>query len=278
MEDNKILSDALDNSVRLEQPVSRREAFSGMGAWGAGLALASMPIAMTAMAKRAAAQGGGLPDTVVNVFNFALVLEYLEAEFYNMGLAADGLIPSNVRDVFQTISDHENEHVAFLKMVLGSQAARKPEFDFTAGGMFPDVFSNYATFVTLAQGFEDTGVRAYKGQAPKLLGVPAALTAALRIHSVEARHASEVRRLAGSPAEEGWIPFDNTDVAALQAVYAGEAEVVHAGINAVEAVTDAAVREALSGDELREAVTEAFDEPLGLREVLAIAGMFGKKS
>ncbi|HEV2108940.1 MAG TPA: ferritin-like domain-containing protein [Thermomicrobiales bacterium] len=265
MDERKIILDALENPEVLEKVVSRRDAFGSMGAWGAGLALASVPVALAAMTKRAFAQTA-LPDQVINVLNFALVLEYLEAEFYNRGLAAEGLIPPDLRDVFETISRHENAHVAFLMAVLGAQAARRPAFDFTAGGMFPDVFTNFGTFVTLAQGFEDTGVRAYKGQAPKLLGSPVILTAALRIHSVEARHASMVRRLAASPAEEGWIPFDNTDVAALRPVYEGEANVVHAGINAAEVT-----------DEPLEAVTEAFDEPLGLREVLAIAGMFGQR-
>jgi rubrerythrin len=51
--------------------------------------------------------------------------------------------------------------------------------------------------LALAQAFEDTGVRAYKGQAANLMSKPDLLTAALQIHSVEARHASEVRRLRG---------------------------------------------------------------------------------
>jgi hypothetical protein len=51
----------------------------------------------------------------------------------------------------------------------------------------------YAQFLALAQAFEDTGVRAYKGQAANLISTDL-LTAALQIH-VEARHASEVRRL-----------------------------------------------------------------------------------
>ena len=72
----------------------------------------------------------------------------------------------------------------------------------TAGGTF-DTFGDYPTFQLLAQGFEDFGVRAYKGQAPNLMASDAVLTAALRIHSVEARHASEIRRLRG---QKGWIP------------------------------------------------------------------------
>jgi hypothetical protein len=71
----------------------------------------------------------------------------------------------------------------------------KPTFDFTVGGLFSP-FTDYQQFL-LAQAFEDTGVRAYKGQAANLMSKPDLLTAALQIHSVEARHASEVRRLRG---------------------------------------------------------------------------------
>jgi len=49
----------------------------------------------------------------------------------------------------------------------------------------------------VAQTLEDTGVAAYKGQAPRLTGGGELLTTALRIHSVEARHAAELRRIRG---------------------------------------------------------------------------------
>ena len=114
-----------------------------------------------------------------------------------------------------------------------------------------DPFNDYATFQALSQGFEDTGVRAYKGQAPALMADNTILTTALRIHSVEARHASEVRRLRG---QKGWITGNQTDVAALQDVYAGE--------------------EAANGSASSAAAAEAFDEPLTKDQVLAIAGLF----
>src|SRR5688500_14930490 len=112
-----------------------------------------------------------------------------------MGLDASGLIPSSDRTVFQTIYKHEAAHVEFLKSALGSAQGDVPVFDFTAGGMFPTAFSDYATFLTLSQAFEDTGVRAYKGQAGNLQSADDILSAPLQIHSVEARHASQVRRI-----------------------------------------------------------------------------------
>ncbi len=85
------------------------------------------------------------------------------AAFFTQGLAASGLIPTGSRTVCQQIKQHEDAHVALLRSVLGSNAVASPSFDFTAGGTFADVFTNYITFLALALGFEDTGVRAYKG-------------------------------------------------------------------------------------------------------------------
>ena len=82
--------------------------------------------------------------------------------------------------------------------------------------------------LALAQAFEDTGVRAYKGQAGALMGNDNLLTAALQIHSVEARHASEIRRLRGL---QGWITLDQRGPnmpSATQAVYDGEIHVTDA--------------------------------------------------
>ncbi len=121
-------------------------------------------------------------------------------------------------------------------------------------------FTDYQQFLVLSQGFEDTGVRAYKGQAPALIGNPDVLRTALQIHSLEARHASIFRRLRGL---DGWISFDDTDVPALQAVYAGEQNTTHLGFD----VTTLTVKSV-------EAVTEAYDEPLTMEEVLAIASPF----
>jgi hypothetical protein len=131
----------------------------------------------------------------------ALTLEYLEKEFYIMGLAS-GVIPTGGREekVFMQISAHETDHVSFLIAGLGGSGSTnfvaKPTFDFTVGGAF-DPFNatgigktaTYAQFLALAQAFDDTGVRAYKGQAANLISTPDLLTAALQIHSVKARHA-----------------------------------------------------------------------------------------
>lgn len=239
---------------------SRRDALAACGRLATAAALSTVPGLLLTTARKASASSGGLPDTVVEVLNFALTLEYLEAAFYNRGIAS-GVVPSGeARRAFETIQAHENAHVKFLKETLGAHAVAQPEFDFTAGGALPNPFRNYEVFTILAQGFEDTGVRAYKGQARRLKPYDPYLSAALTIHSVEARHAAEVRRLRG---EKGWITFqDPAAPASIKPVYQGEGPRKQLGV-----VVD------FRGPE---AASEAFDETLSRAEVLAIAGPFIK--
>jgi len=175
---------------------SRRDAFAKYGK----LALIGSAPIVLAMASKEAFAAGGLPQQVVDVLNFALTLEYLEAAFYKKGNGTKGLIPARYRALFKTIGAHETAHVALLKGALGAAAVAAPAVDFTAGGKYADAFSNFQTFATLSATFEDLGVAAYKGQAGNLAGIPV-LTTALQIHSVEARHASAVRPLIG---KAGW--------------------------------------------------------------------------
>ena len=175
---------------------SRRDAFARYGK----LALIGSAPVVLAMASTEAFAAGGLPQQVVDVLNFALTLEYLEAAFYKKGNSTRGLIPVKYRALFKTIGAHETAHVALLKGVLGAAAVAAPAVDFTASGKYADAFSNFQTFATLSATFEDLGVAAYKGQAGNLAGTPV-LTTALQIHSVEARHASAVRPLIG---KAGW--------------------------------------------------------------------------
>ncbi len=240
------------------QIISRRDSLRRIGGTLAGAA--GFSVAFAAASREAFAQSGGLPEQVVEVLQFALTLERLEATYYSMGLEEDGLIPDDVRPVFEIIGDHEDQHVAFLEEALGDDAGEAPELDFTAGGMF-DPFESYDTFLLLAQAFEDTGQRAYRGQAPKLVEAPEVLTQALTIHSVEARHAALVRSLRDL---QGWIPQDQPGVpAAIAPVYAGMDLTEKYGVDLTE----------LSGAD-NDRITEAFDEPLTMEEVLAIAGPF----
>lgn len=268
--ENLTIFDTIDED--LARTVSRRRALSEGGSKLAmGAMMLSAPLALAAMARSAFAQG--IPQQIVDVLNFALTLEYLEAEFYVTGLGTSGLIPADVTDVFDQIRKHEVAHVAFLQSVLGAAAVAKPQFDFTGGngsgnGPYAGVFSDYNIFVAVSQAFEDTGVRAYKGQAANLMSNDAILTAALQIHSVEARHASMVRRLRG---KKGWITRQITDIPGTEIVYDGEGKVVQAGIR-VAGITR--VGSHAGGTVAVDAITEAFDEPATMRHVLQIVDPF----
>lgn len=245
--------------------VGRRDFFKSAGQWSRQAAMVAAPaVILSLLSKKSFAQGGSVADTL----NFALTLEYLEDDFYKAGLAVPGLIPTADRAIFTQISKHESAHVAFLKTALGSSAVAKPTFDFTGGGAFPDALTSYATFLALSQAFEDTGVRAYKGQAGALIGDNNTLKAALQIHSVEARHASEVRRLraaASGMGIKGWITGKESN-GLPAAIYAGEDNQTHAGANLANLGGLSSVPAS--------AITEAFDEPLTKDQVLAIVDPF----
>lgn len=259
----------------------RREAIKKFASFSGKVAIASIPVALGTMLQKSYGQSTGMQ--ILDVLNFALTLEYLESEFYMNGLNASGLIPATDRPSFQTISDHEAEHVQFLVSAIqasGGTPVPKPTFDFTAGngsmsGPFTGVFSNYALFLAVSQTFEDTGVRAYKGQAGNLISNNAVLAAALRIHSVEARHAAhvrEVRRKNGSLIPAGvevkpWITLNQSgiDTPLVQASYNGEELTSQAGVNVV----------GINGFAITAAdASEAFDEPLTKEQVLAIVDPF----
>ncbi|MEJ7692603.1 ferritin-like domain-containing protein, partial [Daejeonella sp.] len=222
---------------------------------------------------------GQTTATVEQVFQYALTLEYLEAEFYVKGVAAPGLIPAGASvGAITTIRDHETQHVAFLRAALtglGKTPVTSPKFDFSGGkgsgtGPFATVFTNYDIFLAVAQVFEDTGVRAYKGQAPNLLRQGGLLTAALNIHSVEARHAAKVRlmrRDRGATTVKPWITGKDNGIglAAVQASYNGEDLETQAGIK-ITGINGQAISV--------NAATESFDEPLTMPEVLAIVNPF----
>lgn len=249
---------------------SRRASFSQFQKIGKDVAMASVPFGLASMAlapqkSYGASSASAVADSPIAALQLALTLEYLENEFYAMALDSAGLIPAGREQlVFQKIAQHESAHVNFLIQGLGGTGSAnfvpKPTFDFTAGGLF-NPFNNYDQFLALAQAFEDTGVRAYKGQAANLISAPDLLTAALQIHSVEARHASEVRRIRGL---KGWITGNERGAgmpSQTQAVYNGEESTSQAGYNT------ASLFGAAAG-------TEAYDEILTGAQAVSIASLF----
>lgn len=183
----------LDPEVIERVNESKRELFFGSARKVA--LFASAPLALALGANKAFGQE--LPQQIKDVLNFALTLEHVEDFFYRSGLAQEGLIPHEYLDIFRHIGLHEAQHVALLESVLGADAVARPEIDATAGGKYADVLTNFDTYLTLSQTLEDLGVAAYKGQATNLMENDDILQTALRIHSVEARHAAVVRKIAG---------------------------------------------------------------------------------
>ena len=270
--DQKTLYDAIDPEVLTRLNTRQDEISKGASInskLAAALALGSIPVALAALTKDVFAQA---PSDVLDVLQFALLLEQLEAEFYDRGVAVSGLIDAGDMAIFAQIKTHEDAHVAALQALITGKSATpnpKPTFDFTAHGAvagFDFSAGQYDTFKALAQAFEDTGVRAYKGQAPRVINDKAVLTAALTIHAVEARHASEIRRLRGLKA---WITGASRDdlPAFTQGVYDGED-------NVMQGTVDVSQLSLTSSNGGTNAATEAFDEPLTKAQVTAIVMPF----
>ena len=189
----------------VESPVDRRKFLKRAGATGLGVA------AMTMM-------GGSLGKlnaatfTDADILNFALNLEYLEAEFYlkstwGTTLVGLGVISSsqqtgattggkmvsfsgaNIAFVASGLRTDEVEHVKYLRAALGSAAVPKPAINLDALGYG---FANVNDFMKLGRQFEDVGVSAYLGAAP-LIQSKTYLDAAGRILATEAQHSGSIR-------------------------------------------------------------------------------------
>ncbi len=167
---------------------SRREALrrgsiaAAAVAAGAGIGLGMRP------ARADAAVPSPAQDRAI--FNFALLLEYLQAAFYGEATRQAGLT-GEVRRFAEVVAEHERAHVAFLRKALGPHARPRPQFD------FGDATRNERSFLKAAVLLENTGVLAYNGQAANL--TKPALAAAAEIVSVEGRHAAWISDLAGEP-------------------------------------------------------------------------------
>jgi hypothetical protein len=181
------------------------------------------------MATPALAVQGGNANAISDstILNFALNLEYLEAEFYSYAVNGEGLPESlthgtgqrgpvagghavqfgsrSVRQFAKEIARDEHEHVEFFRSALGSAAVARPAIDMqqsfsdaaAAAGLIKagetfDVFASEDNFLRGAFLFEDVGVTAFKGAAP-LIDNKTYLDAAAGILAVEAYHAATVR-------------------------------------------------------------------------------------
>ena len=125
------------------------------------------------------------------ILQLVLQLEYTHVAFYEQALQKASL-QGELRTFAQTALGHERAHVAAIKGALGPKAGPRPSFDFGPAVRNPDEFKQAAIKL------EDIAIAGYNGQATNLTA--GTLAAAAKIVSVEARHASWVRTLAGEIA------------------------------------------------------------------------------
>lgn len=161
----------------------RKAALAGGGLVGGGALLGLLATK---------AEAGGVPPSDVAILNFALTLEFLEAEFYTQATQRNRF-QGKPRRFAVVVGEHERTHVAFLRQALGSAAVKKPKFN------FKNTTTNSDAFVKTAIALEDTGVKAYLGQVANIK-TPSILAAAGTIVTVEARHAAWIREIAGNSA------------------------------------------------------------------------------
>ena len=166
----------------------KKAAVGGGAVLGSGAILGMLP---------SLAHGAPSAKQDIEILNYALTLEYLEAAFYNE--AKQNVSGAN-KQLASLLSKHENVHVKAIKGVLSSlnaKAVKEPKFDFKGTTKDDDAF--IATALVL----ENTGVHAYLGQVTRILNSDI-LAAAGTIVTIEARHAAAVAVVIGNkPFKDG---------------------------------------------------------------------------
>ena len=272
--DERFLAAVAEERARLR---SRRALIADGAKVAGGGALALLAIHLAPGAPRLARAQDFADD--LDILNYALTLEHLEAAFYRVGLetfdeedfadadavapvetdeatpgatpvAADVDVPRPSRARLEEIRDHEAAHVQALTdtiVQLGGSPVPEGAYDF--GGAFDDL----GVFLETAQALENTGVAAYAGAAAFIFSTET-LAAALGIHSVEARHAAYLNEV------NGGSPFPDAVDASLtraQVLEIAGAFIVSQGTPA------AAAPPAGTGDADNDALTDAEEADLG---------------
>lgn len=207
--------------MRMNEAVTRRAAIKAFGGLGAVAALPACSQAVRTI-ESVAGDVGLLDVNDGDIFNFALNLESLEAEYYLRGTTGRGMddadagpnpgtvtggrsVPwqnEDLRQFMEEVAQNELAHVRFYRRVLGANAVSRPTIDI-AGGFraaaraagLGDNFDPFASEMNFYLGgvlMEDVGVTAYKGAAP-LISVKTNLEAAAGILAVEAYHMGMAR-------------------------------------------------------------------------------------
>lgn len=156
------------------------------------------PLALEALNTRWALAQAADFDNDVDVLNYALTLEYLEAAFYQQGNAAN-LLSGVEKDYLAQVQKDEEAHVDAITATVRKLGGTPVDAPLVS---FGDSFSSRETFLKTSHTFENVGVGAYLGAAG-FIKDKVVLGAAATIFGVEARHAALVGNLLGLPAEGG---------------------------------------------------------------------------
>jgi len=175
------------------------EAADGAGLMTRGMFVAGAlgVSAVAAIGADEAAGQGKLGKGDQSILNYALTLEYLQASFYTEAERLKAL-KGDPAKAARKLGSVERAHVKAFRDVLGRKAVGRPSFDFQG------VTEKSRAFLKTAVAFEDLAVAAYAGQAARLKSA-SAITSAVSIYSVEARHAAWMRYLFGlNPAAKAF--------------------------------------------------------------------------
>ena len=203
----------------------RRNFLKGVGLTGLGLAGSTALASKLGLIENLPGAGklGLGPTSVeaasitdVDILNFALNLEYLEAEFYTVAVTGktldqsgfdlsgsgsfgpttggrkmnfSGPLHTQLNMTFNSIMHDEQNHVKFLRSALGSYAVAKPEINLDALGIG---FGNINQLIAVSRALEETGESAYAGAA-QYISNKSYLTAAARILAIECEHTGNMR-------------------------------------------------------------------------------------
>jgi rubrerythrin len=192
-----------DSALRelADDPSSRKRFLKMMGGAGAvsafGVFLAACgddDEADTAAAAKPASTDEDDNKGDLKILNYALTLEFLEAEFYKQVIASGIVTDKKVASLATQFGDTEQQHVdALIKTIkdLGGTPVDAPKTKFQ-----PTLDKGLMAVLETAATVENLGAAAYLGQAGNIKNKDV-LAAALAIHSVEARHAAALNQLVG---------------------------------------------------------------------------------
>jgi hypothetical protein len=265
---NNIIEElASGNAEKLGKTADRRDMLKGLGA---KLAMAAVPFAAASLF--ANKSYGQSKETLVNILNYLLKLEYISRKLYAEAMLVEDLWPAEFKTHFERIAANTQSHIDALKQLvteLGGAPSNitDDKIDLSGGrgfggGPFANALVNTEDFLILMQVLTDGGERMYKGQTFQVLSDKITLGTLMKIHSVKARQATFARFLRKYLLKEDikpWITGTNSDTTntAAQRAYAGEGNTIQLGIDVV----------GINGYQVNaDAATQAFDEPLNMIE------------